>query len=108
VIRAIFLIARKEIFTSLHSMRFIFTMDLICLFFLAAAFMMFSDSRMRRQAYEAKAKSHASDIAALMADPDPRQQFRILFWEGGLGSGLWTACSREPLGVRRANEVGSG
>ncbi|MFH1706703.1 MAG: ABC transporter permease subunit [Planctomycetota bacterium] len=84
MIRAVWLIARKEVLASLHSVRFIFTMDLICLLFLASAFMMLSDYRMRRQAYEAKAKAHAADVAALMAETDPHQQFRTLFWEEGL------------------------
>ena len=45
MLRYIFNFAKKEVFSNLYSVRFIFTMDLICVLFLVSAFMMLSDFR---------------------------------------------------------------
>jgi len=84
VLRHIVDVARKEIFSHLYSVRFIFTMDLVCLLFLGSAFMMLSDYRNRRADFEAKRRVHEERILDVLNNPDPREQFRDLFWRGGI------------------------
>lgn len=84
MVRFILSLARKEIFSHLYSVRFIFTMDLICILFLVSAFMMLSDYRKRRANFEAQRKVHEDAVMDILNEEDVRDQFRRLFWRGGI------------------------
>ena len=66
MLRYIYGFAKKEIFSNLYSVRFIFTMDLICLLFLASSFMMLNDYRNRRENYIAKRRVHHDNLVEIL------------------------------------------
>ena len=82
MIKYIISLAKKEIFSHLYSVRFIFTMDLICILFLASAFMMLSDYRKRRQNFEAQRRVHDDNVMDILNAESSRDQFRSLFCPG--------------------------
>lgn len=84
MIRHIAAVAKKEIFFYIYSVRFIFTMDLICILFLVSAYMMLSDYRQRRENFEAQRRMHQDHILDILDSETPRDQFRTLFWRGGI------------------------